>query len=67
MHKKLPGMLKPDVAWAMVGKKAISRRAFYNAINRGEIVHQRLGHRILIPTEPFLKWMEGARRGEQAA
>jgi hypothetical protein len=30
-------MLKPDEAHAIVGKDKISRRAFYNALNRGEI------------------------------
>jgi excisionase family DNA binding protein len=50
--------MKPDEAHAIVGKDKISRRAFYNAINRGEIPSLRLGRRILIPRAAFLKWLE---------
>jgi excisionase family DNA binding protein len=63
MHEKgqsAPGtMLKPDEAHAMIGRDQISRRAFYNALNRGEIPSRRLGRRILIPRHAFNEWMNG--------
>jgi hypothetical protein len=59
MSKKTSAMLKPDQAWALIGKDQISRRSFYNAIGRGEIPHQRLGRRILIPRLSFELWLQG--------
>jgi excisionase family DNA binding protein len=41
------------------GDDAISRGAFYQAVNRGEVPHLKLGKRLLIPRAAFLKWMEG--------
>lgn len=68
MHKKIQGaMLKPDEAHALIGKSQISRRAFYNAINRNEVPHRRLGRRILIPRHAFMAWMEGQSQGGAAA
>jgi excisionase family DNA binding protein len=55
-------MLKPDEALALIGTGQISRRAFYNALNRGEVPHQRLGRRILIPRHAFEQWLAGNRR-----
>jgi hypothetical protein len=52
--------LTPDQALALLGKKVISRAAFYNAINRGEVPHRRLGKRIIIPRRGFLEWLESA-------
>jgi excisionase family DNA binding protein len=64
MHKKTEtGMLKPDEAHALIGKDKISRRGFYNAINRGEVPHRRLGKRILIPRFAFMAWLEGREQG----
>jgi excisionase family DNA binding protein len=60
MRKKPQGaMLKPDEAWTLMGQDQISRRAFYNAINRNEIPHVRLGRRILIPRLAFMAMMAG--------
>ena len=51
---------KPDEAHAYIGEKTISRRAFYNAINRGEVPHVRVGRRILIPKAAFFRWLDGS-------
>jgi predicted DNA-binding transcriptional regulator AlpA len=51
--------LTPDQALGLLGK-VISRAAFYNAINRGEVPHRRLGKRIIIPRHAFLEWLESA-------
>jgi Helix-turn-helix domain len=48
-----------DEAHAQIGKDKISRGAFYAAINRGEVPHIRLGHRILIPRHSFLRFLNG--------
>lgn len=48
-----------DEALLMLGK-CISRASFYNAINRGEVPHLRLGKRILIPRAAFDRWLESA-------
>lgn len=62
MHENLNGAaLKPDEAHAILGTKSISRRAFYNALNRNEIPNVRLGRRILIPRNAFFRWLEGAQ------
>ncbi len=59
MHSETQGaMMKPDEALALVGRAQISRRVFYNAINRNEIPH-RPGRRILIPRHAFMLWLEG--------
>jgi excisionase family DNA binding protein len=52
--------LTVDEAHRIIGKDKISRGGFYAAINRREIPHLRLGHRILIPRHAFLKWLESA-------
>jgi excisionase family DNA binding protein len=49
-----------DQAHAVIGKEKISRGGFYNAIKRGEVPHLRLGHRILIPRNAFVRWLEAA-------
>jgi excisionase family DNA binding protein len=65
MHetRQQSAMLKPDEAHALIGKDQISRRAFYNAINRNEVPHRRLGKRILIPRHAFMAWLEGREQG----
>lgn len=65
MHKKREAtgaMMKPDQAWDLIGKDQISRRSLYNAIQRGEVPHQRLGRRILIPRHAFMLWLEGNKK-----
>ena len=62
--KAQPAALTPDQALLMLGK-VISRASFYNAINRGEVPHRRLGKRIIIPRHAFEKWLESA--GERPA
>jgi excisionase family DNA binding protein len=52
--------LTVDEAHAILGQKKISRGGFYAAINRNEVPHVRLGHRILIPRHAFTKWLESA-------
>ncbi|MFL6448518.1 MAG: helix-turn-helix domain-containing protein [Bryobacteraceae bacterium] len=46
-----------DEAHSSFGKKKISRAGFYSAIKRGEVPHVRLGKRILIPKQAFLRWL----------
>ena len=61
MHEKTESAaMKPDEAHAIIGKDKISRRAFYNALNRREIPCLRLGRRILIPRHAFMSWLESA-------
>ena len=55
MHAEHPATLRPDQAHALLGVNQISRRAFYAAINRGQIPHIRLGRRILILRRKFLE------------
>jgi excisionase family DNA binding protein len=52
--------LTVDEAHGIIGKDKISRGGFYAAINRGEVPHLRLGHRILIPRYAFMRWLESA-------
>jgi excisionase family DNA binding protein len=54
--------LTVDEAHAILGKNKISRGGFYAAINRHEVPHVRLGHRILIPRHAFMKWLESANQ-----
>jgi len=58
--------LTADQAHALLGRGAISRGSFYNAIRRGEVPHLKLGKRILIPRHAFLKWIDAAGRPEPA-
>ncbi len=60
--------LTPDQAHALLGIRVISRASFYNAINRGEVPHLRLGKRIIIPRHSFYRWLEtaGGLRGAGA-
>jgi excisionase family DNA binding protein len=59
MHKKSqPAFLTPDEGHAIIGRDKISRRSFYNALNRREIPCVRLGRRILIPRQAFESWLE---------
>ena len=56
-----PALAAPPVALSVdEARRAldnrISRRGFYNGIKRGEIPHVRIGRRILIPTQKFLRW-----------
>jgi hypothetical protein len=69
MLKKENGgaMMKPDEAHAMIGPGQISRRAFYNALGRGEIPSRRLGRRILIPRHSFMLWLNGQSEVQTAA
>ena len=46
-----------DEAHALIGKTKISRGGLYAAINRKEVPHLRLGHRILIPRHAFMLWL----------
>jgi excisionase family DNA binding protein len=60
-------VLTVDQAHALIGKENISRGGFYAAINRGEVPHLRLGHRILIPRNAFQHWLESAGNTRPAA
>lgn len=51
--------LKPDEAHRLIGVNKLSRRSFYNGLNRGEIPSIRIGRRILVPVHAFKLWMEG--------
>lgn len=59
-EKEQNATLSVDAAHALIGKENISRGGFYAAINRGEVPHLRLGHRILIPREALQKWLSSA-------
>jgi len=59
MHKKeLSAFLTADEGHAMIGKDKISRRAFYNALEREEIPSVRIGRRILLPRHAFMRWLQ---------
>ena len=69
MHKKSGSALKPPntdefltvvQAHEIVGKDVISRRGFYNAVERQEVPSVRLGGRLLIPRRRFMQWIESA-------
>ena len=62
MHQKTqPAAMRPDEAHTLIGgPEKISRRAFYNAINRNEIPHIRLGRRILIPRAAFENFLQAS-------
>jgi excisionase family DNA binding protein len=53
-------VLTVDEAHELLGVRKISRGALYAAINRREVPHVRLGHRILIPRHAFEQWLAGA-------
>jgi excisionase family DNA binding protein len=59
--------LTVDEAHGIIGKDKISRGGFYAAINRKEVPHVRLGHRILIPRHAFMKWLESAGQSSNEA
>lgn len=62
MHKKQESaFLTADEGHAMIGRDKISRRSFYNALEREEIPSTRLGRRILLPRYAFMEWL--AQRG----
>ena len=57
---------------ALGGKAVISKATFYLAVHRGEVPHLKLGKRILIPRQAFMRWLESgsmqiAGRGGEAA
>ena len=64
---KTDATLTVDEAHRIIGKDKISRGGFYAAINRKEVPHLRLGHRILIPRHAFLKWLESAGQSTNEA
>jgi hypothetical protein len=55
-------VMRVDEAHALFGSSKISRGAFYAAINRDQVPHIKMGHRILIPRYAFLKWLEDGTR-----
>ena len=58
----LDATLTVDEAHALIGKSKISRGGLYAAISRQEVPHLRLGSRILIPRNAFMRWLESAGR-----
>jgi excisionase family DNA binding protein len=58
--------LTVDEAHAIIGVRKISRGGLYSAINRKEVPHLRLGNRILIPRNAFMRWLEAAGTGTAA-
>jgi excisionase family DNA binding protein len=58
--------LSVDEAHALIGLGKISRGALYAAINRKEVPHLRLGHRILIPRNALMQWLACAGTGTAA-
>jgi excisionase family DNA binding protein len=66
MHtKKKSAFLTADEGHAMIGRDTISRRSFYNALQRHEIPSIRFGRRILLPRNAFMEWL--AQRGAVSA
>lgn len=66
MHRsEQSAFLTADEGHAIIGKDKLSRRSFYNAIERDEIPSTRFGRRILLPRYAFMKWL--ARRGAVSA
>jgi excisionase family DNA binding protein len=59
MDRNQDATLSVDEAHSLIGKGKISRGALYAAINRREVPHLRLGHRILIPRHAFEQWLAG--------
>jgi excisionase family DNA binding protein len=60
MDEKEQTSMTVDEAHARIGRDKISRGGFYAAVGRGEVPHLRLGHRILIPTKAFERWLDSA-------
>jgi len=59
MHQKdKSAFLTAEEGHAVVGKDKISRRSFYNALERKQIPSTRIGRRILIPRRAFLDWLK---------
>lgn len=59
MHPKdNAAFLTPDECHATIGRDKISRRSFYNAIEKSLIPSIRIGRRILIPRYAFMCWLE---------
>jgi excisionase family DNA binding protein len=50
--------LTADECHATIGRDKISRRSFYNAIEKNLIPSIRIGRRILIPRRAFMAWLE---------
>jgi excisionase family DNA binding protein len=61
-EEKQSGMLSADQAHALLGKGVLSRRAFYNALNKNEIPNRRVGKRILIPRHAFQEWLQTGKQ-----
>ena len=59
MHQKeKSAFLTAEEGHAIIGKDKISRRSFYNALEREEIPSIRIGRRILLPRHAFMEWLE---------
>jgi len=59
MHKKDEStFLTAEEGHTMIGKDKISRRSFYNALEREEIPSVRIGRRILIPRHAFVACLQ---------
>jgi excisionase family DNA binding protein len=62
--KKLPAAMTPDQAHQMLGgAEVVSRATFYVGIKKGQIPALRVGKRIIIPREAYLKWLEAGGLG----
>jgi excisionase family DNA binding protein len=57
MDTELSAFLTADEGHAIFGKDKISRRSFYNALERKEIPCTKIGRRILIPRHAFTAWL----------
>jgi excisionase family DNA binding protein len=66
MHKdKISAFITADEGHAWIGKDKLSRRSFYNALERNQIPNVRFGRRILIPRHAFFDWLQ--KRGALAS
>jgi excisionase family DNA binding protein len=59
-----PAMLTAEEGHALVGKDKISRGSFYSALRRNDIPNIRIGKRVLIPRDAFMRWLEAGSARE---
>ncbi len=70
-HQDMPGHVPAEqLPLALSVKRAaqlagIGRATLYNLVNANQVPHKRIGTRIIIPTRPFLDWLEDNEQEEQ--
>lgn len=70
-HQDMPGHVPAEqLPLALSVRKAahlagLGRATLYNLVNANQVPHKRIGTRIIIPTRPFLAWLEGDDQEQQ--